>query len=170
MVHSYFLFYNKEYAQRGANQRIYLKEDFTYMEARFQEILNHIKQPKEIRLNNMLDPFFLGANEEEMTADILFCTQEWEWNQRNEIHGGAIASMFDTAMGVCAAAFQGQGSVSTADLQVSFIRPFLSGAFIFSTQITSMGKTLIRATCVAREKQSGKIVATASGTFVPFKK
>lgn len=140
------------------------------MEKRFQEILNHIKQPQELRLNNMLDPFFLGADEEEMTADILFCTQEWERNQRNEIHGGAIASMFDTAMGVCAAAFQGQGSVSTADLQVSFIRPFLSGAFIFSTQITSVGKTLIRATCVAKEKQSGKIVATASGTFVPFKK
>ncbi len=140
------------------------------MEKRFEEILNYIKNPRELRLNNMLDPYFLGADEEEKIADILFCTQDWERNQRNEIHGGAIASMFDTAMGVTAAAFQGKGSVSTADLQVSFIRPFLSGAFIFTTQITSMGKTLIRATCIAREKQSGKIVATASGTFVPFKK
>lgn len=140
------------------------------MEKRFQEILQHIKHPNELRLNNMLDPYFLGGDEEEKCADILFCTQDWERNQRNEIHGGAIASMFDTAMGVTAAAFDRLGNVSTADLQVSFIRPFLSGAFIFSTQITSMGKTLIRATCVAREKQSGKIVATASGTFVPFKK
>lgn len=140
------------------------------MEKIFQEILSHIKHPSELRLNNMLDPFFLGADEEEKTADILFCTQEWEWNQRKEIHGGAIASMFDTAMGVTAAAFHERRNVSTADLQVSFIRPFLSGAFIFTTQITSLGRTLIRATCVAREKQSGKIVATASGTFVPFKK
>ena len=140
------------------------------MEERFQEILQSIKNPHELRLNNMLDPYFLGGDEEEQVSDILFCTQDWEKNQRDEIHGGAIAAMFDTAMGVTAAAFQGRGSVSTADIQVSFIRPFLSGAFIFSTQITSMGKTLIRATCVAREKQSGKIVATASGTFVPFKK
>lgn len=139
-------------------------------EKRFQEILEYIKHPHELRLNNMLDPFLLGCNEEEQNSDILFCTQDWEKNQRSEIHGGAIASMFDTAMGVTAAAFMETGSVSTADLQVSFIRPFLSGAFIFTTQITSMGKTLIRCTCVAREKQSGKIVATASGTFVPFKK
>lgn len=140
------------------------------MEERFQEVLQSIKNPHDLRLNNMLDPYFLGADEEEQVSDILFCTQDWEKNQRNEIHGGAIAAMFDAAMGVTAAVFQRRGSVSTADLQVSFIRPFLSGAFIFSTQITSMGKTLIRATCVAREKQSGKIVATASGTFVPFKK
>ena len=119
---------------------------------RFEEILQHVKHPSELRLNNMLDPFVLGYQEDDQS------------------HGGAIASMFDTAMGVTAAAYQGTGSVSTADLQVSFIRPFLSGAFIFSTQITSLGKTLIRTTCVAREKQSGKIVATASGTFVPYKK
>lgn len=140
------------------------------MEARFQEILNHIRQDGEVRLNNMLDPFFLGCSEEEKKSDILFCTQEWEKNQRNEIHGGAIASMFDTAMGVTAAAFLGKGSVSTADLQVSFIRPFLSGAFVFTTEVTSVGKTLIRTMCVAREKQSDKIIATATGTFVPFKK
>lgn len=140
------------------------------MEKRFEEILQMITNPRELRLNNMLDPYFLGADEDEQTSEILFCTQDWERNQRNEIHGGAIASMFDTAMGVTAAAFDGGGNVSTADLQVSFIRPFLSGAFIFATQITSIGKTLIRATCVAREKQSGKIVATSSGTFVPFKK
>lgn len=139
-------------------------------EKRFEEILKYIKHPHELRLNNMLDPFVLDCQEEEQISEILFCTQDWEKNQRNEIHGGAIASMFDTAMGITAAAFLESGSVSTADLQVSFIRPFLSGAFIFSTQITSMGKTLIRSTCVAREKQSGKIVATASGTFVPFKK
>ncbi len=139
-------------------------------EKRFEEILNYIKHPSERRLNNMLDPFVLGFREDEQTSEILFCTQEWEKNQREEIHGGAISAMFDTAMGITAAAFQGAGSVSTADLQVSFIRPFLSGAFVFSTQITSMGKTLIRTTCIAREKQSGKIVATASGTFVPFKK
>lgn len=139
-------------------------------EKRFEEILKYIKHPHELRLNNMLDPFVLDCQEENQISEILFCTQDWEKNQRNEIHGGAIASMFDTAMGITAAAFMEEGSVSTADLQVSFIRPFLSGAFIFSTQITSMGKTLIRSTCVAREKQSGKIVATASGTFVPFKK
>ena len=137
---------------------------------RFEEILQHVKHPSELRLNNMLDPFVLGYQEDDQSSEILFCTQEWEKNQRDEIHGGAIASMFDTAMGVTAAAYQGTGSVSTADLQVSFIRPFLSGAFIFSTQITSLGKTLIRTTCVAREKQNGKIVATASGTFVPYKK
>lgn len=146
------------------------RESKIIMEERFQEVLQSIKIAHELRLNNMLDPYFLGGDEEEQIADILFCTQDWEKNQRNEIHGGAIASMFDTAMGVTAAVFEGSGSVSTADLQISFIRPFLSGAFIFTTQITSIGKTLIRTTCVAREKQSGKIVATASGTFVPFKK
>lgn len=67
---------------------------------RFDEILQHVKHPSELRLNNMLDPFVLGYQEDDQSSEILFCTQEWEKNQRDEIHGGAIASMFDTAMGV----------------------------------------------------------------------
>ncbi|MDO4485086.1 MAG: PaaI family thioesterase [Bacillota bacterium] len=139
-------------------------------EKRFQEVFNNVIDPGSRRLNNMLDPLFLSCDEEEMSSEIVFCIQEWELNQRREIHGGAISSMFDTAMGITAAAFADSDGVSTVDLQVSFIRPFLSGAFVFSTKVTSMGKTLIRTTCVATEKQSGKIVATSSGTFIPFRK
>ena len=140
------------------------------MEERFQKALEMIKGPYELRLNNMLAPYMLSCDEEKRTSQILFLTKDWEKNQRDEIHGGAIAAMFDTAMGVTAFAFRGENGVSTADLQVSFIKPFLKGAFIFYTEITSMGNTLIRATCVAREKESNLIVATASGTFVPYKK
>ena len=137
------------------------------MKEKFEKAIELVKDPHELRLNNMLDPYFLECDEEARVSKILFLTKGWEKNQREEIHGGAIASMIDTAM---AAAFRGENGVSTADLQVSFIKPFLKGAFIFTTQITSMGNTLIRATCVAREKESDLIVATASGTFVPYKK
>ena len=61
-------------------------------------------------------------------------------------------------------------SVTTAELHVSFIKPFCSEAFVFSSQIMSMGNTLIRTAGIAREKDSKKIVATATGTFVPLKK
>lgn len=140
------------------------------MDKRFQEIIRQIIDPVTLRINKMLDPLYLSCDEDEMSSKIVFCVQEWELNQRGEIHGGAISSMFDTAMGITAAAFAESDGVSTVDIQVSFIRPFLSGAFIFSTKVTSLGKTLIRTTCVATEKQSGKIVATASGTFIPFRK
>ena len=60
--------------------------------------------------------------------------------------------------------------VTTAELHVSFIKPFCSEAFVFSSQIMSMGNTLIRTAGIAREKNSKKIVATATGTFVPLKK
>ncbi len=141
------------------------------MKEKFERAIELVKDPHELRLNNMLDPYFLHCDEEARSSQILFLTKGWEKNQRDEIHGGAISSMFDTAMGITAAAFRpDEGGVSTADLQVSFIKPFLKGAFIFTTQITSMGNTLIRATCVAREKESDLIVATASGTFVPYKK
>lgn len=140
------------------------------MEEKFQKSIELITNPGERKLNNMLDPYFLSCDEEKTESRILFLTKSWMKNQRDEIHGGAIASMFDTAMGITAAAFICRKGVSTADLQVSFIKPFLKGAFIFTTQITSLGNTLIRATCVAREKESNLIVATASGTFVPYKK
>ncbi|MEG0829876.1 MAG: PaaI family thioesterase [Anaerovoracaceae bacterium] len=138
------------------------------MEKRFNEIINKVAKTEERKLNNMLDPVFLEANREEKTSEIIFFMREWEKNQRGEIHGGSIAAMFDTAMGITAAAFQGTGSVTTADLQISYIRPLISREYIFTSEVTSLGKTLIRVRCKAREKDKEKIVATATGTYVPY--
>ncbi|RKJ38952.1 PaaI family thioesterase [bacterium 1XD42-8] len=139
------------------------------MEKQWKIFVDYLENLKEERIDKMLNPSFIRMDLDAQTTEILFYAQEWEKNLRDELHGGVISSMFDVAMGVTAAGFK-ERTVTTAELHVSFIKPFCSEAFVFSSQIMSMGNTLIRTAGIAREKDSKKIVATATGTFVPLKK
>ena len=62
------------------------------MKENFEKAIELVKDPHELRLNNMLDPYFLECDEEARVSKILFLTKGWEKNQRDEIHGGAIAA------------------------------------------------------------------------------
>ena len=118
------------------------------------------------RLNAMLEPEIYGCDVQKGTSQIRFENKEWEKNQRGELHGGAIASMMDTAMGMTVAAFSEDREVSTAELNVSFIRPFLGNAYLIESEILHSGRTLIRVRAKAYDQDSGKCLASATGNFI----
>lgn len=135
----------------------------------FQSICESINSPEpKVRMNERLAPEFVSVSEEDMTSVVRFRAQEWELNQRGDLHGGAAASMFDTAMGMTSVAFSG-GPVATSDLNVSYIRPFSGKSFIFESKIHNLGRMLIRLSCVAKDEESGKVLATATSNFVPYR-
>ena len=74
--------------------------------------------------------------------------------------------MFDTAMGITVMAFSGAEAVSTADLSVSFIRPFLGQSCVIESQVLHAGRTLMRVRAEAFDQETGKCLASASGNFV----
>lgn len=139
-------------------------------EERFKEIERQVADGDHMRLNSMLAPEFISCDEEKSTSKIRFEIKDWERNQRGEGHGGAVSSMFDTAMGITVMALSEAEAVSTADLSVSFIRPFLGKGCIIESEIIHPGKTLIRVSARAFDEDTGKCLASASGNFVRLRR
>lgn len=139
-------------------------------EKKMKLITEEIEADGNSRMNSLLAPEPLACDIEMMAAHIRFKGQEWEKNQRGEIHGGVISSMFDIAMGMTVLTYSSYEEISTADINVSFIRPFTGTAFIFNTEIVNLGRMLVRVRAKAYDEDSGKCLASASANFVPFKK
>lgn len=140
------------------------------IQERFNEVVASVNSPEpKTRMNENLAPEFVKASEEEMTSVVRYAVKEWELNQRGDVHGGAVAAMFDTAMGMTSVAFSGN-PVATADLNISYIRPFSGQSFLFESKIHNLGRMMIRLHCVAKDEETGKTLATATSTFVPYKK
>lgn len=118
------------------------------------------------RMNAMLNPQPYSCDADTGTVKIRYKAQEWEKNHREEIHGGAVAAMFDTAMGMSVLALSDNDSVSTADLSVSFIRPFTGSCFIFEVNVIHPGRRLTRVRAIARDEATGKTLASATANFV----
>jgi len=136
------------------------------MEQKFRKLTELVNKNDDGRMISMLEPQFHSCDEENMTAEFRFEMKEWEQNPRGEVHGGAATTMFDTAMGMTIIAFMDCESVSTADLNVSFIRPFTGNSFIFRCEILHPGRTLVRIRATAHDEQTGKTLASSTANFV----
>ena len=83
-------------------------------------------------------------------------------------HGGAVTTLLDMALGVEAlerAAARGMAT-STVELKVNFLRPARRGAtLVTETTVEYEGKSLLVISGRARERDGGRAVALAVGTF-----
>ena len=66
-------------------------------------------------------------------------------------------------------AYSDSEGVSTADLSVSFIRPFLGDSYIVKTEIIHLGRSLVRVRATAYDEGNGKALASATSNFVHVK-
>ena len=97
---------------------------------KIENIRREIEENAGQSMNALLAPELCDLDEENLISEMRFRKYEWESNERGEVHGGAISAMFDTAMGITVLAYCDSVEISTADLSVSFIRPFLGESFI----------------------------------------
>lgn len=139
------------------------------LEEKLKIIAAEIEKDEGKGMNSLLAPEPCGGDAEKMTAKIRFRAQDWERNQRGEIHGGAISAMFDTSMGMTVLAYSDSEEISTADLNVSFIRPFRGESYIFSTEIVHPGRFIVRIRATAHDEDTGKCLASAAANFVHLK-
>lgn len=111
----------------------------------------------------------VACDYEEKTITIEFETQKWQINERGGIHGGAIAGMFDTAFGVVANFIAGENEATTVDMNISYLRPLNYGEHTAITLYTAKaGKKIIRLRAEMVCKESGKLIATGVGTWMPL--
>lgn len=139
---------------------------------------------------------------DEQRISIEFETLKWQINERGGIHGGAIAGMFDTALGVVANFAAGTiesklqrysdfatgqavasaagpacetapaahaSEAATVEMNISYIRPVEFGQHtVIDTYIVKIGRTMIRLRGEMFCRESGKLVAAASGLWLPL--
>ncbi|MBN3779000.1 PaaI family thioesterase [Burkholderia sp. Ac-20345] len=84
-------------------------------------------------------------------------------NRRGNVHGGLIAALLDTSMGLATRASGDVENLGTASLNVSYLQP-ARGRLVASGSVLRNGRKL--AFCEATVRNAdGEIVATASGVF-----
>ena len=90
-------------------------------------------------------------------------------NPHGNIHGGAIAGMFDTAFGVVANFTAGENEATTTDMTISFLRGVEYGMDLEMTvYIVKAGRSLIRQRAELKDAATGKLLASGSGSWMPL--
>lgn len=117
------------------------------------------------RLNARLDLKLHDCSRDEMWVEFDFESREWCLNPYGGVHGGAICSMIDTAMGFSCAAYSGK-YVSTTDLSVSYLKPMMGKRYIIYVDLTQAGSRMIRCMAKVCDGDSGVLCATGMGSFI----
>ena len=111
----------------------------------------------------------VACNYEEQTVTYAFETQKWQINEKGGIHGGAIAGMFDTALGVVANFTAGENEATTTDMNIVFLRGVEYGMRLeMKVYIVKAGRSLIRQRAELYDAETGKLLASASGSWMPL--
>lgn len=134
-------------------------------EKRVKDIIGEIKGYGFGMLNDMIDPQFVECDPEKMTCKVRYRKFKWEDNGRGEVHGGVISAIMDTTMGINAIALT-DGSVSTSDMTISFLRPFRGKSFIVESEAVQVGSRVIRLMAKAFDEETGKCLAMSTGSFM----
>lgn len=144
------------------NKKVSINTDF---EQNVKNIIGEIKGYGFGMLNDMIDPQFVECDPEKKTCKIRYRKFKWEDNGRGEVHGGVISAMMDTTMGINAIALT-EGSVSTSDMTISFLKPFTGKSFIVESEAVQVGSRVIRLIAKAYDEDTGKCLAMSTGSFM----
>ncbi len=109
----------------------------------------------------------LGARAEaaeDGSARMRFDVREEHLNQAGTLHGGVLATLVDTAMGLAARTTTGDGEVpATSQLTVTYLRPGRPGELAVTAAVRTRGEHLT--VCEADVEQDGRPLAHAVATF-----
>jgi len=117
---------------------------------------------------DMLGPDIKSFDAEKRELVMTFESKDWMNNPMMGMHGGIIAALADSAMGVLAIMLH-QGKISTTvDLNVSFLRPVPLGKTItVKAGCQKLGRNLTFMTCEGYiEEEPDKLLFTAACRYM----
>lgn len=140
------------------------------LKERLEIITRDLAEKRSHMIAGMIKPTLLEVGDDGMSATLGFPCMEWEQNPNGVIHGGIIATMIDTAIGLTTIAVT-QTLTPTISLQISYLRPCPSdGTVAVRAHITMLGGSIIHTRAeVFDTRTPDTLVATAEGTFRLFK-
>ena len=109
----------------------------------------------------------LGARAEDAgdgRARVRFEARDEHLNRAGTLHGGVLATLVDTAMGLAARSATGEDDVpATSQLTVTYLRPGKPGPLEVTAQVRTRGEHLT--VCDADVEQDGRALVHAVATF-----
>ena len=98
------------------------------------------------------------------TARMRFTATEEHLNPAGTVHGGVLATLVDSAMGLAVRSATGDDDVpATSQLTITYLRPGTPGELTVTAQVRTRGEHLT--VCDADVEQEGRAVAHAVATF-----
>lgn len=133
----------------------------------FNQRINSETDQRGIAFNGFIHTHYEACSYEKKTLLLSVIAEPIMRNPSGVMHGGAVASAMDIAMGSLAFYMSGEYLTPTINLNVSYERPIATGKKLFiETVCHACGRTMAYLSTRAwAEDAPDKIVATASGTY-----
>ncbi|AMR65458.1 PaaI family thioesterase [Aquipseudomonas alcaligenes] len=98
-------------------------------------------------------------------AELRMAMQEQMLNLHGRMHGGALYSLIDTALGQAShSLFGGEAGSMTLECKVNYIRGVETGEVVCHARVLNAGRKVH--VLEARVEQGDKLIATAQATFI----
>ena len=105
-----------------------------------------------------------AASAEDGRATVRFEATDEHLNPAGTVHGGVLATLVDTAMGLAVRSATGDEDVpATSQLTITYLRPGMPGRLTVTAQVRTRGEHLT--VCEADVEQDGKEIVHALATF-----
>jgi uncharacterized protein (TIGR00369 family) len=111
-------------------------------------------------------PGWLGIREldaDDGTARLEIDAGSDHLNQAGVVHGGVLATLVDSAMGLAARSTGGADGAATSQLTVTYLTPGQPGRITVTAQVRKQGEHLL--VCDADAEQDGRTLVHAVATF-----
>lgn len=115
----------------------------------------------------MLPFTLIRTDAEKATLTLRAEPEPWTRNQNGVVHGGIVATMFDSAMGTLCRCYSGDPSTPTISMTINYCNPVpIATPLLFSVELHHLGSNTIhlQAQC-ATENDPGRILATAQAVY-----
>lgn len=138
--------------------------------ARIETLLADGAEKRKNTIAGMIEPQLLACDCAGMSTLIGFPAKSWEVNPNGVIHGGIIATMMDTAMGITTIAIT-DTLTPTIDLHISYLRPCpADGMLAVRSAISMAGGSVVHIRAEMFDtREPDVLLATAAGAFRRFK-
>ena len=118
---------------------------------------------KDSNFSRLLGIRILRADNGE--AELRMAMQEQMLNLHGRMHGGALYSLIDTALGQAShSLFGGEAGSMTLECKVNYIRGVEAGEVVCHARVLNAGRKVH--VLEARVEQGDKLIATAQATFI----
>lgn len=96
--------------------------------------------------------------------------QDWLTQHLGYFHGGVVTTLADSAGGAAAVTVVPENyQVVTSELTMHFLRPAVGDEIIATAEVIKAGKQLIIVEASVTDKATRKLIAKATGTWIPVK-